>query len=251
MSLGAGATVRFMGSNEVRCEAPLIADKGLNLLVADGVTDVAVRDCDVTAKAAPGGALLTATRSARVVATGNQLVNMAIFTTANSGGPGSQATDVTLTGNASLFPKGGGPFGHVRLTVTGNTLACGALCTAFYSEGEDGLVFAGNTLTNGVVLFANYANSVVIRGNTLRFTAALGTHPTICRADAQRRTPHEIADNWISNETPAGETTCISQGWSDFNSVDEMRIVRNTGLGFAKGIATVTNGGNPGAPHAV
>ena len=402
LSLGPGATVRLMGGNEVHCRAPLTADKGLNLFVAEGVTDVAVRDCDVAVLAAPGGALLTATRSQRVTATGNQLTDMAVFTTANSGGAGSQTTDVTLTGNSATFPKGGGPigiylmyvlratvannrfrgtghgiewwggnaddgwrsaaavtgagemsitgnecsgaggacvwgsmgvditvsgnvafecgdvcfdteggvrnlftgnvarrcgngcfaaefesedatfsgnfayadaknptlalvlikhpsgrpFGHVRLSVTGNTLACGEVCAAFYSEGEDGLVFAGNTLTNGRVQFANYTNTVAIRGNTLRFTAPLGAQAAISGPTPSGGHRTEIADNWISNEA-AGEassgagTTCISQGWSDFNSADEMRIVRNTCLGFPTGILTVTQGGNPGAPRAV
>lgn len=398
LSLGPGATVRLRGSNEVRCLAPLTADRGLNLFVAEGVSDVAVRDCDVTVMGAPGGVLLTATRADRVVVTGNQLVNLAIFATANAGGPQSQTTDVTLTGNSSTFPKGGGPIGiyltyvlratvadnrfrgtghgiewwggnandgwksaaevtgagemsitgnqcwgaggacvwgsmgvdvavtgntavgcgdvcfdteggvrnlftgnvargcgngcyaaefesedatfsgnfayadaknpavalvlikhpsgrpfsHVRLTVSGNTLACGAVCTAFYSEGEDGLVFAGNTLTNGVVQFANYTNSVVIRGNTLRFTAALGAQAAISGPTLVNGHHSEIAENWISNEGSAGDgTTCISQSWSDFNSADEMRIVRNTCLGFATGISTETNGGNPGAPRAL
>ncbi len=399
LRLGAGATIRLLGSNEVRCGAPLTADKGLNLFVAEGVTDVAVRDCDVAVLAVPGGALLTATRAERVTATGNQLVNIAVFTTANSGGPGSQTTDVTLTSNSSTFPKGGGPIGiylmyvlratvannrfrgtghgiewwggnaddgwrtaagvtgagemsitgnqcwgaggacvwgsmgvditvsgnvasecgdvcfdteggvrnlftgnvarrcrngcyaaefesedatfsgnfayadaenpaialvlikhpngrpfrHVRLSVTGNTLACGgAVCAAFYSEGEEGLVFAGNTLTNGRMQFANYTNTVAIRGNTLRFTAPLGAQTAIAGPTPSGGQRTEIADNWISNEAGGvAETTCISQGWSDFNNVDEMRLVRNTCLGFTVGISTVTNGGNPGAPRAV
>lgn len=398
LSLGPRATVRLMGRNEVHCRAPLTVDKGLNLFVAEGVTDVAVRDCDVTVLGAPGGALLTATRAERVTATGNQMVNMAVFTTANSGGPSSQTTDVTLTGNSATFPKGGGPIGiylmyvlratvannrfrgtghgiewwggnaddgwrsaaevtgagemsitgnqcwgaggacvwgsmgvditvsgntavecgdvcfdteggvrnlftgnvarwcrngcyaaefesedatfsgnfayadaknpalalvlikhpsgrpfqHVRLSVTGNTLACGVVCAAFYTEGEDGLVFAGNTLTNGRMQFANYTNTVAIRGNTLRFTAPLGAQAAISGPTPSGGHRTEIADNWISNEA-AGEaaTTCISQGWSDFNSADEMRIVRNTCLGFPVGILTVTQGGNPGAPRAV
>ncbi len=398
LSLGPGASVRLLGGNEVHCTAPITADRGLNLFVADGVSDVAVRDCDVTVADAPGGVLLTAKSSQRVAATGNQLVNMAIFATGNTGEPQGQTTDVTLTGNSSTFLKGRGPIGiyltyvlratvegnrfrgtghgvewwggnandgwrspaevtgagaisitgnqcwdaggscvwgsmgvdvavtgntavgcgdvcfdteggvrnlftgnvaracgngcyaaefesedatfsgnfayadaknpalalvlikhpsgrpfnHVRLTVSGNTLACGAVCTAFYSEGEDGLVLAGNTLTNGVVQFANYTNSVVVRGNTLRFTAALGAQAAIAGPTLVNGHHSEIAENWIANEGPvAAGTTCIGQSWSDFNSADEMRIVRNTCLGFATGISTETNGGNPGAPRAV
>ncbi len=398
LSLGGGAAVRLMGGNEVRCAAPVTADKGLNLFVAEGVSDVAVHGCAVTVQGAPGGVLLTAKNAQRVVATGNQLVNMAIFTTGNTGGPQSQTTDVTLTGNSTTFPKGGGPIGiyltyvlgatvtgnhfqgtghgiewwggdanagwhsaakvngagkmsisgnqclnaggacvwgsmgvdikvtgntatgcgdvcfdteggvrtlftgnkaqacgngcyaaefesedatfsgnsgyadakspalalvlikhpsgrpsnHVRLTVTGNTLTCGDLCTALYSEGEDGFLFANNTLTNGVLQFVNYTNDVTIGANTLRFTVTPGAKAAISGPTLSGGHKSEISDNRISNEgsAPAG-TTCISQSWSDYNSADQMRLVGNTCTGFGTGISTVTNGGNPGAPRAM
>ena len=398
LHLGGSATIRLLGGNEVRCLAPLTADKGIGLFVVDGAADVAVRDCDLAVTGAPGGALLSATRAARITATGNQLVNMAIFTTANPGYGHGETTDVTLTGNSTVFPKGGGPIGiylmyvvratvannrflgtahgiewwggnadngwrsavevtgagemsitgnqctsaggacvwgsmgydiavsgniaedcsdvcfdteggvrnlftgnvarhctngcyaaefesedvtfsgnfayadaknpttslflikhpsgrpfpHERLAMTGNTLGCGTLCSALYSEGADGLLFAGNTLTNAVMSFANYSGTTAIRENSLRFTVPLGPHPAISGPTPSGGHSTDIADNLVVNEAGADPgTPCISQGWSDFNNVDEMRIVRNTCTGFPVGISTATNGGNPGAPHAV
>lgn len=95
------ATVHLAGHNQVRCEAPIDVENATDLFVADGATDISVRDCDITVHGQPGGYLLTATRAARVTATDNHLVNMAIFNTHNAGGPQNQTTDVTLTGNST------------------------------------------------------------------------------------------------------------------------------------------------------
>ncbi|MGI4829914.1 MAG: hypothetical protein ACRYFU_17215 [Janthinobacterium lividum] len=394
------ASIQLAGHNEIRCEAPITAENATDLFVADGVTDVSVRGCDVTVAGQRGGYLLTATRAARVVATDNHLVNMAIFNTHNPGGPKNQTTDVTITGNSTEFtpgpggppigvylmyvlratvannrfrgtghgiewwggdsnagwrsaadvtnagnlsitgnecsnaggscvwgsmgfditvsgntaefcgdvcfdteggvrnlfigntaracgngcyaaefesmdatftgnlayadaeaktsalvlikhPSGRGP-NHVNLTITGNTLTCGTICAAFYSEGEDGLVFANNTLTNAVIAFTNYTNSAEIRSNTLRFTQPLGTAAALGGPLLANGHRSEISENTIVNEAPGiGDASCIGQAWADNNSTDEMRIERNTCIGFPHGIVTETAGHNAGAPHAV
>lgn len=392
------ATVHLAGQNAVLCEAPLTVDDATDLFVADGADDLSVRDCDVTVKGRVGGYLLTATRSARVIASGNHLVNMALFNTHNLGGPASQTLDVSLNGNSSVFTRGQGPIGvyllyvlratvannrfvgtghgvqwwggdgnlgwngaeavtragdlsitgnqcysaggacvwgsmgfnvtvsgnsadlcsdvcfdteggvrnlftgnvaqhcgsgcysaqmetvdavfsgnfayadaqkpalalvlikhrngnpapHANLTITGNTLSCGSLCTAIYSEGEGGLDLSHNTITNGVIHFANYTSSVAMIGNALRFSVPLGAEAAVSGPAMAGGHTSVIQDNVLLDEAtePSGKNACLSQGWSDDNNSDEMRIVRNTCIGFALGIVTETNGHNAGAPRA-
>ena len=394
------ASIQLSGANAIRCEAPITVENGTDLFVADGVSDISVRGCDVTVKGQRGGFLVTATRSARVVATDNHLLNMAIFNTHNPGGPKNQTTDVSITGNSTEFTPGPGPAligvylmyvlratvadnrfrgtghgvewwggdanagwrsaaevsnagnlsitgnecsnaggacvwgsmgfdvtvsgntaefcgdvcfdteggvrnlftgnvarscnngcyaaefesedatfsgnlayadaqnkasalvlikhpsgrgpNHVHLTVTGNTLTCGTICAAFYSEGEDGLVFANNTLTNAVIAFTNFTNSVYIRNNTLRFTEPLGAVAAISGPLMANGHRSEISENVTSNEAASiGDAGCIVQAWADNNGTDEMRIERNTCAGFPHGVVTETAGHNAGAPHAV
>lgn len=394
-----GGRFRLTGQNEVRCEAPVQVAGATDLFVADGAEDLSVRGCDVTVEGAPGGFLLTATRAARVVAIDNHLVNMALFTTHNSGGPGSQTTDVTLNGNSSVFPHRDGPIGaylmyvirgtvannrfvgtghgiewwggdgnlgwhgaqavtnagdlsitgnqcfsaggacvwgsmgynitvsgnsantcsdvcfdaeggvrnlfigntaqacgngcysvqmegsdvtfsgnfayadakgpalalflikhrngnpaaHDNLTITGNTLSCGVLCTGFYSEGEGGLDLSHNTLTNAVIRFANYTNSVRVEGNSLRFTVPLGAQAALQGPSLANGHASFIDDNTLLFEGGPidPKSACIAQSWSDDNSTDEMHIRRNTCVGFGLGIYTETAGHNAGAPRAV
>lgn len=392
------ATVHLSGHNQVRCDAPLSVDSATDLFVADGSDDISVRGCDVTVRGHVGGYLLTATRSTRVAATDNHLVNMALFNTHNVGGDASRTTDVTLNGNSSEFLKGGGPIGiyllyvvratvannrfrgtghgiewwggdgfigwhgadevtgagdlsitgnqcysaggacvwgsmgfnvtvsgnsadtcsdvcfdaeggvrnlftgnvaqacgngcysaqmesvdivfsgnfayadakgpalalvlikhrsdnpapHANLTITGNTLSCGALCTAFASEGEGGLDLSHNTVTNGVFHFGNYTNSVRVYGNSLRFTVPLAGHPAILGPSLAGGHTSMIEANEVFNEgAPDAKAGCIVQAWSDDNNTDEMRIERNTCIGFGFGVFTETAGHNAGAPHAV
>lgn len=393
------ATVHLAGDNVVTCQAPVTVDNATDLFVAEGAEDISVRDCNVKVTGQGGGYLLTATRSVRVSATDNQLVNMALFTTHNLGGPGSQTLDVSLNGNSSVFTTHSGPIGvylmyviratvshnrfagtghgiewwggdgnvgwhgpdavtaagdlsitgnqcyaaggacvwgsmgfnvtvsgnsaelcsdvcfdseggvrnlftgnvaqacgngcysaqmesadvvfsgnfayadakkpalalilikhrngnpapHANLTVTGNTLSCGTLCTAFYSEGEGGLDLSRNTVTNGLVRFANYTNSVVIRDNTLRFYVPLAGQAALVGPSLAGGHVSEIVDNSIlsENHAPDPKATCIAQGWSDDNATDEMQIAQNLCTGFAQGVVTVTNGHNAGAPRAI
>ena len=148
-------------------------------------------------------------------------------------------------------PSGRGP-NHVNLTVTGNTLTCGKLCLAFYSEGEDGLSLASNTITNGDVQFVNYTNTVLIHGNTLRFTVPVGATAAMAGPSLSNGHRSEISGNTILAEAGAtGDATCIAQGWSDYNNTHETRITGKTCAGFRNGVVTTSNGGNPGAPHAV
>ncbi len=392
------ATVHLQGHNAVLCQAPLTVENATDLFVADGAEDLSVRDCDVTVKGRVGGYLLTATRSARVVASDNHLVNMALFNTHNVGGPNSRTLDVSLNGNSSVFTHDAGPIGvyllyviratvannrfagtghgiewwggdgnlgwhgaeavteagdlsitgnqcysaggacvwgsmgfnvtvsgnsadicsdvcfdteggvrnlftgnvaqhcgngcfsaqmesvdavfsgnfayadakgpalalvlikhhngnpapHANLTVTGNTLSCGALCTAFYSEGEGGLDLSHNTVVNGTIRFVNYTNSVQMIGNTLRFSVPLGAQAAVEGPSLAWGHTSVIQDNVLLDEAAEGanRTACIAQSWSDDNNSDEMRIVRNTCIGFALGIVTATVGHNAGAPHA-
>ncbi len=398
LSVG-GATVHLSGRNAVRCEAAVSVDDVTDLFVADGAQDVSVRDCDVTVSGRVGGYLLTATRCARVNASGNHLVNMALFNTHNLGGEGSRTTDVSLNGNSSTFIHDGGPIGvyllyviratvsnnrftrtghgiewwggdgnlgwrgpaavnaagdlsitgnqcysaggacvwgsmgfnvtvsgnsadicsdvcfdseggvrnlftgnvaqacgngcysaqmesidvvfsgnfayadakapalalvlikhrnenpapHLNLTVTGNTLSCASLCTAFYSEGESGLDLSRNTVVNGILHFANYTNSVRVADNSLRFTVPLGEQAAIVGPSLTGGHISFIEGNTLLYETgePAPKGACIAQAWSDDNSTDEMHIARNTCVGFGTGVLTETAGHNPGAPTAV
>ncbi len=397
LTIGA-ASITLAGHNAIQCSAPLTVENATDLFIADGVTDLNVRGCNATVTGRSGGYLLTATRAARVTMTGNHLVKMAIFNTHNTGGDGSQTTDVTISANSTDFPPGTGPIGiyllyvlrgivannhlagtghgiewwggdanqgwrsfdavtgagrlsitgnichgaggacvwgsdgfditvrgntadtcsdvcfdteggvrttftgntargcangcyaaefeslnatftgntayadagapgralvlikhpsgrgpnHVGLTVTGNTLTCGELCAALYSEGEDGFTFSKNTLTNGYVQFINYTNSVVLSGNILRFTEPVGTMAAITGPSLANSHKSEISGNNITAAAGAsGDGACIAQSWSDYNNTDEMRITGNTCAGFRYGIVTATGGGNPGAPHAV
>ncbi len=393
------ATVHLSGHNAVRCEAAVSVENATDLFVADGAQDLSLRDCDVTVTGRVGGYLLTATRSARVSASNNHLVNMALFNTHNEGGERSRTLDVSLTGNSSVFTHDSGPIGvyllyvvratvsnnrfagtghgiewwggdgnlgwhgpeavkdagdlsitgnqcysaggaciwgsmgfnvtvsgnsadlcsdvcfdteggvrnlftgnvaqacgngcysaqmesvdavfsgnfayadakapalalvlikhrngnpaaHVNLTVTGNTLSCASLCTAFYSEGEGGLDLSHNTIVNGVVHFANYTNSVVLRGNNLHFTVPIGEQAAISGPSLANAHTSVIEDNTLLYETgespPKG--ACIAQSWSDDNNPDEMFLTGNTCIGFGTGISTETAGHNAGAPHAV
>ena len=392
------ATIQLAGHNDILCTAPVIVENATDLFVADGVTDVSVRGCDVTNTGERGGYLLTATRATRIVETDNHLFNMAIFNTHNPGGPKNQTTDVSITGNSTEFTPGPSPIGiylmyvlratvannrfrgtghgiewwggdsnagwrsaaevtnagnmsitgnecsngggsciwgsmgfditvtgntaelcgdvcfdteggvrnlftgniarscnngcfaaefesmdvtfagnlayadaankvsalvlvkhpsgrafnHVNLSITGNTLTCGAICTGVYSEGEDGFVIANNVLTNAVIASINYTNAVEIRDNTLRFTQPLGAVAAIAGPLLVNGHRSEISGNALSNEAPGiGDATCIAQAWADNNSTDTMRIERNTCAGFPHGILTETAGHNAGAPHAV
>ena len=393
------ATVRLAGRNAVRCEAAVTVENATDLFVAEGAQDISVRNCDVTVTGHVGGYLLTATRSARVSASNNQLVNLALFNTHNLGGPASVTLDVSLTGNSSVFTHDSGPIGvyllyviratvannrfagtghgvewwggdgnigwrgaeavtgagdlsitgnqcysaggacvwgsmgfnvtvsgnsadicsdvcfdaeggvrnlfigntaqacgngcysaqmegvdvvftgnfayadsrapavalvlikhrnenpapHLNLTVTGNTLSCGTLCTAFYSEGEGGLDLSRNTVTNGVFRFANYTNSVRIADNTLHFTAPMGEQVAISGPSLAGGHTSLIENNSLLYEgaEASPKAACISQAWSDNNSTDEMHISRNTCIGFFNGIVTESAGHNAGAPHAV
>lgn len=392
-------SIHLLGHNAIRCNAGVTVENATELFVADGATDISVSGCDVEVTGRAGGYLLVATRSARIAAEGNHLLNLALFNTHNLGGSASQTTDVTLANDSVDFTKPGGPIGvyllyvrrgvvadnrfrgtlhgvewwggdantgwrsaaevtgagelsitgnvcsaaggacvwgsmgfdvtvsgntaeicsdvcfdteggvrnlftgnvaracmngcyaaefesqdavfsgnmayadakspslalvlikhpagrgpnHVNLTVTGNTLVCGDhVCEAFYSEGEDGLVLADNTITNGAIMLVNYTNAVLIQGNTLRFTAPMGANAAITGPSVYNGHRSEIADNSISAEAGANpNAVCIAQSWSDNNSSDEMRLVRNTCEGFPHGIVTETAGHNAGAPHAV
>ncbi len=392
------ATVHLGGHNEVRCDAPINVDNATDLFVADGAEDISVRGCDVTVHGRVGGYLLTATRSERVTATDNHLVNMALFDTHNEGGDVSRTTDVTLNGNSSEFLKDSGPIGayllyvvratvannrfrgtghgiewwggdgnlgwhgaeavtgagdltitgnqcysaggacvwgsmgfnvtvsgnsadicsdvcfdteggvrnlftgnvarhcgngcysaqmesvdavfsgnfayadakgpalalvlikhrnensapHANLTITGNTLSCGTLCTAFASEGEGGLDLSHNTVTNGVFHFGNYTDSVRIFGNSLRFTVPLAGQPAILGPSLAGGHTSVIEGNEVLSEGPLDpKAGCIVQAWTDDNSIDEMRIERNLCVGTGFGVVTETAGHNAGAPSAL
>ena len=394
----AGGSIRLSGHNDVHCAAPVTVENGVDLFTADGATDLSVRGCAVKVTGHAGGYLLTATRGARITATENHLTGMAIFNTHNTGGAGSQTTDVTLTGNSTLFPTGGGPIGvyllyvlrgtaannrfqgtghgiewwggdanegwpgyakitaagnltitgnvcvngggscvwgsdgvdirvsnnsaegcgdvcfdteggvrttfthntakacgngcyaaefesqdavfdtntgyaddkgkalalvlikhpsgrgpnHINLTITNNTLTCGYVCAALYSEGEDGITFANNNITNGFLQLTNYTNNVFIRNNTLRFTLPVGAKSAIDGPSLANGHRSEITGNTFTAQAGTiGDAPCIAQGWSDYNNTDTMLIAQNTCTGFRTGIATSTGGGNPGAPHAV
>lgn len=149
-------------------------------------------------------------------------------------------------------PSGRGP-NHMNLRVTGNDLRCVKLCAALYSEGEDGFTFSQNTITNGFLQFINYTNNVALSDNTLRFAVPIGAPSAISGPALANGHHSDITGNTIVAEAGAtGDGACISQGWSDYNSTDEMRILNNTCTGgFRLGILTATGGGNPGAPHAV
>ena len=99
-----------------------------------------------------------------------------------------ESVDVTFSGNFAyadakapalalvlIKHRNENPAPHANLTVTGNTLSCGSLCTAFASEGEGGLDLSHNTVTNGVFHFGNYTSTVRIAGNSLRFTVPLAS----------------------------------------------------------------------------
>ncbi len=167
---------------------------------------------------------------------------------------GNTATDDGAPGHTMVLikhPSGRGP-NHVNLSVTENTFTCAKLCAALYTEGEDGLTFANNKLTNGFVQFINYTNDVSIRDNTLRFTVPAGSVAAITGPSLANGHHSDISGNTITALAGlGGDAPCIAQGWSDNNSTDEMRIAANTCAGFRYGIATATGGGNPGAPHAV
>ena len=148
-------------------------------------------------------------------------------------------------------PSGRGP-NHVNLSFTGNTLTCAKMCAALYSEGEDGFTFANNTITNGYLQFINYTNNVVIRANTLHFNVPIEAASAIAGPSLSGGHQSEITGNIILAQAGAnGNGACIGQGWSDYNSTDQMQITGNTCSGFRTGIVTATGGGNPGAPHAV
>lgn len=391
------ATIHLSGRNTVHCSAAITIDNATELFVSDRAADISVQDCDVRVNGHAGGYLLTATRSQRVQANNNHLVDMALFNTHNEGGEASRTTDVSLNGNSSVFTHEAGPIGvyllyvlrgtvannrfvgtghgiewwggdgnlgwhgpeavtgagdlsitgnqcysaggacvwgsmgynitvsgnsadrcsdvcfdaeggvrnlftgnmaqacgngcysvqmesvdivfsgnfayadtkgpalalflikhrngnqarHVNLTVTGNTLSCPTLCTAFYSEGEGGLDLAHNTVVNGTFRFANYTDSVRVANNSLRFTVPFGEAAIAGPSLAGGHTSF-ITGNTLLYE--AGETApkaaCITQSWSDDNNTDEMHISGNTCVGFGVGVATETAGHNAGAPHA-
>ena len=117
------STIHLSGHNEVRCEAEVSVDNATELFVADGATDLSVRGCDVTVRGQPGGTLLTATRSSRVVETGNHVVNMALFNTHNGGGTASQTTDVTISENSAELHGGARPIGVYLLYVLRGVIA--------------------------------------------------------------------------------------------------------------------------------
>ena len=392
------ASIRLTGHNTVHCDAPVTVENATDLFVADGATDLSVTGCTVKNIGRGGGYLLTATRGARVIATGNHLTDVALFTTHNSGVPGSQTTDVTLSNNSVDFPAGGGPIGvylmyvvggtvssnqfhgtghgvewwggdanagwpgfdkvtgagkltitgnqcnnaggscvwgsdgfditvtgntaelcgdvcfdteggvrntfskntaracangcysaqfesqnvvfsnnsayadnkakalalvlikhpsgrgpnHENLSITGNTFTCGDACTAYYSEGEDGMTFSNNTVTNGNIAFTNFDNNIEIQNNTFRYTVPLGAAAVIGGPALANGHHSEVIGNTISTTVPPDpKAMCIAQGWVDYNSSDEMRFINNTCSGFPTGILTLTAGGNPGAPHAI
>lgn len=391
-------TVHVSKRNTIRCEAPITVDNATDLFVADGSEDISVRDCDVTVTGNQGGYLLTASRSVRISATNNNLVNMALFNTHNLGGDGSRTLDLTLTGNSVVFYRNPSPIGvylmyviratvsgnrfagtghgiewwggdgnegwhgpeavtlagdlsitgnqcysaggacvwgsmgfnvtvsgnsaercsdvcfdseggvrnlftgntaqacqngcysaqmegvdvvfsgnfayadakvpalalvlikhrngnpapHANLTVTGNTLSCGSLCTAFYSEGEGGLDLSHNTVVNGLFHFANYTNSVRIAGNSFRFSVPMNGQPAITGPALAGGHTSFIQDNTFLSDVPAGpNAACIVQAWTDNNNTDEMQISRNACVGFDYGIVTETAGHNAGAPQAI
>ncbi len=167
---------------------------------------------------------------------------------------GNTASDDGAPGHTMLLikhPSGRGP-NHANLSITGNTFTCAKLCAALYTEGEDGLTFANNTVNNGFLQFINYTNDVSIRSNTLRFTVPAGSVAAITGPSLSNGHHSEIVGNTITASAGlAGDAACITQGWSDYNSTDTMRISGNSCAGFRYGITTATNGGNPGAPHAV
>lgn len=174
-----------------------------------------------------------------------------------------ESTDVVFSGNfayadakgpaLALFlikHRNGNPARHANLTVTGNTMSCPNLCTAFYSEGEGGLDLSRNTVVNGVIRFTNYTDSVRIAGNSLRYSVPFGDAALAGPALANGHISF-IEDNTLVYEAnqPA-KAACIAQSWSDDNSSDEMHITGNTCVGFGIGIATETAGHNAGAPRA-
>ena len=143
------------------------------------------------------------------------------------------------------------PAPHENLTITGNTLSCGNLCMAFYTEGEAGLDLANNTVVNGRVHFANYTGTVRVRGNSLRYTVPLGSGAAISGPSVAWGNTSFLEDNTLFYAGAADpKNVCIEQSWSDFNNADEMRITGNTCVGFGYGVVTETAGGNPGAPRA-
>lgn len=117
------ASIHLAGHNEVRCTAPITAENGVDLLIAEGVTDVGVHGCEIKVLGRPGGYLLTATRTARATVAENRLKNMAIFNTHNVGGPDSRSTDVTIAGNSTIFTHAGAPIGIYLLYVVGGTVS--------------------------------------------------------------------------------------------------------------------------------
>lgn len=158
------------------------------------------------------------------------------------------------TGGGLIFIKNASqdPLRHQGVVISGNTLDCGpAVCHAVFAEAASGILFENNDVSNGTFLPVNYARSVTITGNRLRFTAPIpGGSPAIAAPALVGGTTLLVSNNIIDSEAPqAPGTACIVEGWSDFNATDLHIFAGNRCGGvhpFPVGILTFTDGKNPG-----
>jgi len=134
------------------------------------------------------------------------------------------------------------PYPHRNVWIDDNDLTCAQLCVGLYTQGDEGLRFTGNRLTNATVQAAVYHRDFAVLRNTFRFTVALGEQPAIAGPVLWRGSLSEIADNVVVAETPQPGAVCIAQSWLDWRYSDTMRILRNRCTGLATGIVTATGG---------
>jgi hypothetical protein len=164
----------------------------------------------------------------------------------------NQAT--TTPGHNLVLLKHGpqNPYNHTNLRIENNVFTCPQLCVALYTEGDDGLFFSGNTVTNASITSVNYHHDFTVTGNTFLFTVDPGQSAAIAGPALFQHHTSVISHNTITDRAAVDPATvCIAQSWSDFNDTDTMTIMGNSCSGFTRGIITATGGANPGAPRAV
>jgi hypothetical protein len=160
----------------------------------------------------------------------------------------------TTAGHNLVLIKHGpqNPYNHTNLHIEDNVLTCPQLCVALYTEGDDGLFFTGNTITNASIASVNYHHDFTVTGNTFVFTVDPGSSAAIAGPALFQHHTSLIANNSLTDRAPADPATiCIAQSWSDFNDADTMTITGNSCSGFTRGLVTATGGANPGAPRAI
>ncbi len=142
------------------------------------------------------------------------------------------------------------PMAHQHLTISGNELRCMTkVCWAVHQEAASGVVFSGNTITDGAWLPLAYGSGLVISGNTMEFTRPImGVAAAIAAPGMLHSAPLEITSNRVTSQVPQG-VACIGASWSDFNSMGFGLIAGNTcgerGM-FRVGIGVSSTGKNGG-----